>query len=68
MTWVALKTDFASLLVHVLLVHVVLVFLRTACPAGPHLDTQSYSPCLSARSGLEQTLDLRVEIHGDREC
>jgi Cytochrome P460 len=33
-----------------------------------HLDTESHSPCLSARSGLEQTLDLRVEIHGDREC
>ena len=30
--------------------------------------TRAASPCLSARSGLEQTLDLRVEIHGDREC
>ena len=30
--------------------------------------TRAASPRLLARSGLEQTLDLRVEIHGDREC
>jgi hypothetical protein len=33
----------------------------TPCP-------RNSSTTLSARSGLEQTLDLRVEIHGDREC
>ena len=35
--------------------------------ADPQI-TRAAGACRSIRSGLEQTLDLRIEIHGDREC